>query len=509
MNAAKPVVLIILDGFGYRTEGNDNAILHAHKPNWDALVKKYPFTTINASEQHVGLPQDQFGNSEVGHLNIGAGRIVRQDISRIDYDIETGDFFRNPNLLAAVNQAKAGGKRLHLLGLLSDGGVHSHEQHLFALLRLAHENGLQDVIVHAFLDGRDTPPKSAETYLQRIRQQLEQTPGARIGSIAGRYFAMDRDKRWERVEPVYDMLTQGIAPFTAATPEAALAAAYARGENDEFVQPTLVGAAAPIADGDAVIFINFRADRARQMTQALTWPGFDGFQRKAWPQLGYFCSMSRYGEDYKNPVAFPPQHFDNTLGEYLGKLGLKQLRIAETEKYPHVTYFLSGGEEQPFPGEDRILVPSPKVATYDLQPEMSAPEVTDKLVAAIESKQYAAIICNYANGDMVGHTGNFAAAKQAIEALDTCIGRVVAAAQANGAEVLITADHGNAEMMHDADNDQVHTQHTTNLVPCCYIGRPARIATTGALQDIAPTLLYMMGVEQPAEMTGHSLIELT
>jgi len=508
MNAVQPVVLLILDGFGHRTEGNDNAILHAHKPNWDTLTKTYPFTTINASEQYVGLPQDQFGNSEVGHLNIGAGRVVRQDISRIDYDIETGDFFHNPALMQAVIKAKTTGKRLHLMGLLSDGGGHSHEQHLFALLRLAREQGLQDVVIHAFLDGRDTPPRSAETYLARIRPHLQATPGARIGSIAGRYFAMDRDKRWDRVEPVYNMLTQGIAPFAADTAESALEAAYARGENDEFIKPTRIGTATPLSDGDSVIFFNFRADRARQITQALTWPDFGGFERKIWPRLGYFCSMSRYGEDYKTPVAFPPQHFDNTLGEYLGKLGLKQLRIAETEKYPHVTYFFNGGEEQPFAGEDRILVPSPKVATYDLQPEMSAPEVTDNLVAAIESGQYAAIMCNYANGDMVGHTGNFEAAKQAIEALDICIGRVVAAARAHGVEVLITADHGNAEMMHDATNDQVHTQHTTNLVPCCYVGRPARMAASGALQDIAPTLLDMMGLAKPVEMTGHSLIEL-
>lgn len=508
MNAIKPAVLIILDGFGHRTEGDDNAILHAHKPNWDLITKQHPYTTINASEQFVGLPTDQFGNSEVGHLNIGAGRVVRQDISRIDYDIETGEFFQNQTLLAAIDQAKNNGKCLHLLGLLSDGGVHSHEQHLFALMKLARERALTDIIIHAFLDGRDTPPKSAETYLERLQQQLNVTPGAKVATVAGRYYAMDRDKRWERVEPVYDMLTLGTADYHASSAQEALAQAYARGEADEFVKPTLVGDATTINDGDAVIFINFRADRARQMTQALSWADFSGFARKKTPKLGYFCSMSNYGEEYKNPVAFPPQRFTNTLGEYLGKLGLKQLRIAETEKYPHVTYFFSGGEEQPYPGEDRILVPSPKVATYDLQPEMSAFEVTDKLVAAIESRQYAAIICNYANGDMVGHTGNFEAAKKAIETLDQCVARVVAAAQANGAEVLITADHGNAEMMHDAMNGQVHTQHTTNLVPCCYIGRPAKIAASGALQDIAPTLLYMMGVPQPAEMTGKPLIEL-
>ncbi|MEW9897275.1 2,3-bisphosphoglycerate-independent phosphoglycerate mutase [Chitinivorax sp. PXF-14] len=504
MPAVKPAILLILDGFGHRLEGDDNAILHANKPNWDRLTKTYPYTTINASEQFVGLPAHQFGNSEVGHLNIGAGRVIRQDISRIDYDIETGAFFRNPTLLDAAQKARQG--TLHILGLVSDGGVHSHEAHIFALLKLAHEQGVGSIAVHAFLDGRDTPPKSAETYLARLQAQCDATPGARIATLVGRYFAMDRDKRWERVEPVYDMLTQGVAEFSAPDAQAGLAAAYARGESDEFVKTTVIGAPAPIKDGDTAVFVNFRADRARQLTQALAWPHFDGFARKVQPKLAYFASMSSYGEAYANPVAFPPQRFSNTLGEYLGKLGLKQLRIAETEKYPHVTYFFSGGEEQPFPGEDRILVPSPKVATYDLQPEMSAPEVTARLVEAIRSKQYACIMCNYANGDMVGHTGNFDAARQAIEALDQCVGRVVAAAQEVGAEVLITADHGNAEMMHDDDSGQVHTQHTTNLVPFLYVGRPATLADTGALQDVAPTLLAMMGVEQPVEMTGHSLI---
>ncbi|WP_137937084.1 2,3-bisphosphoglycerate-independent phosphoglycerate mutase [Chitinivorax sp. B] len=508
MNAVKPVVLLILDGFGHRLEGDDNAILHANKPNWDRLCQTYPYTTINASEQFVGLPAHQFGNSEVGHLNIGAGRIIRQDISRIDYDIDTGEFFNNLTLVEAAKQAKQRGSRLHIIGLVSDGGVHSHENHLFALLKLASAQGVPDVVVHVFLDGRDTPPRSAETYLKRLEAQCAEH-GGRIATLAGRYFAMDRDKRWERVEPVYDMLTQGVAEFHADTALEGLAAAYERGENDEFVKPTVIGTSRSIHDGDSVIFINFRADRARQLTQALHWAHFDGFARKVFPKLAYFCSMSSYGEAYGNPVAFPPQRFSNTLGEYLGKLGLKQLRIAETEKYPHVTYFLSGGEEQPYPGEDRILVPSPKVATYDLQPEMSAFEVTDKLVAAIKSGQYAAMICNYANGDMVGHTGMFDAAKRAIEALDQCVGQVVEAALQVGAEVLITADHGNAEMMHDHISGQMHTQHTTNLVPFLYIGRPATLSATGALQDVAPTLLHMMGVPKPDEMTGHSLIQFT
>ncbi len=512
MSKITPVALLILDGFGYREDGDDNAIFHARKPNWDRLWAQNPHTTIHASEAAVGLPREQFGNSEVGHLNIGAGRIVRQDITRIDVDIEAGTLGSNPTIAQTFEVAR-NGHTLHLLGLASDGGVHSHENHLFALIRDAAAAGVTDILVHAFLDGRDTPPRSAETFLGRLEAVCAETGGkARIASIVGRYFAMDRDKRWERVEPAYDLLTQGIAPFTAKTAQDGLKAAYARGENDEFVQATaIVGADGQprfIQDGDAVLFINFRADRARQITMALDWADFDGFPRKVVRKLGTFASMTRYGEAFPNPTAYPPVKLSNTLGEYLSKQGLKQLRIAETEKYPHVTYFLSGGEETPFEGEDRVLVPSPKVATYDLQPEMSAPEVTAKIEEAIASGQYAAIIVNFANGDMVGHTGNFDAAVKAVEALDACVGRVVEAMTKAGGEVLITADHGNCEDMFDEQSGQEHTQHTMNLVPFVYIGRPATMAETGALQDVAPTLLAMMGLPKPAEMTGHSLLTL-
>nr|WP_294867196.1 2,3-bisphosphoglycerate-independent phosphoglycerate mutase [uncultured Pseudogulbenkiania sp.] len=504
MNALKPVLLLIMDGFGHRLDGDDNAILHAHTPTWDALRQQYAYGTIDASEGFVGLPGGQFGNSEVGHLNIGAGRVVQQDISRIDCDIEDGRFDSNPVLTDAFAHAK--GSALHVLGLLSDGGVHAHENHIHALIRAAHAAGVAHIYVHAFLDGRDTPPKSAETYLKRLDAVLAECPGARLVSVTGRYWAMDRDKRWERVEPAYRLLVDGEGLHHADSGLAALAAAYARGENDEFVAATAIGDKTVMQDGDVVLFMNYRADRARQLTTALTDPAFDGFAARQ-PKLGYFATLTSYGEAYANPVAYAPQKIRNGLGEYLAGLGLKQLRIAETEKYPHVTYFFNGGEEQVYPGEDRILVPSPKVATYDLQPEMNAPEVTDKIVEAIRSGQYHAIICNYANCDMVGHTGNFAAAVKAVEALDVCMARCVEAMRAAGGEVLITADHGNCESMFDNMHDQPHTQHTTNPVPFLYIGRPARIRAGGALKDIAPSLLAMMGLGKPAEMSGESLID--
>lgn len=504
MNAITPVLLLILDGFGHREEGEDNAILHANTPNWDALRARNPYSVLDASEHAVGLPGGQFGNSEVGHLNIGAGRVVQQDISRIDTDIEQGCFANNPVIADALNRAKA--SRLHVFGLLSDGGVHSHENHIHALLRAAQAAGVGEVCLHAFLDGRDTPPRSAQTYLQRLDSVLAECPNARLVSVCGRFWAMDRDKRWERVQTAYQLVVDGEGEFHADTGLAALAAAYARDENDEFVKPTAIGAPCRIDDGDVVLFMNFRADRARELSSALTDPAFDGFAARQ-PKLALFASVTSYGEAYSHPVAYPPQTLKNGLGEYLAGLGLKQLRIAETEKYPHVTYFFNGGEEQVYPGEDRILVQSPKVATYDLQPEMSAPEVADKIVQAIASGQYQAIICNFANGDMVGHTGNFPAAVKAIEALDACVGRCVEAMRAAGGEVLITADHGNAEQMFDHGHDQPHTQHTLNLVPLLYVGRAAQLQSGGALRDIAPTLLAMMGLPQPAEMTGRSLIQ--
>ncbi len=502
-----PVLLIILDGFGHREECENNAICQARKPRWDALMARYPHTTIDASEKWVGLPKDQMGNSEVGHMNIGAGRVVYQDYTRIEHAIETGEFARNEVLVKALETARAPGQALHILGLLSPGGVHSHEAQIQALLEMAVRAGVSDVRVHAFLDGRDTPPKSAEASLLALQGKCDELRGGRIASICGRYYAMDRDQRWERVSQAYDLITQGKAAFRGATAVEALHAAYARGETDEFVKAGVVGAPAPMRDGDAVVFMNFRADRARQLTRALTEPAFDGFPRERVPKLGYYCTLTRYGDDFAQiPAAFPPQSVSNGFGEYLSQRGLKQLRIAETEKYAHVTYFFNGGVETPYAGEDRILVPSPRVATYDLKPEMSAYEVTDKLVEAIKTRRYDAIVCNFANGDMVGHTGNLAAATRAIEVLDECIGRVVAAMQEIGGEVLITADHGNAETMLDTTTRQAHTAHTLNVVPLLYIGRKAGIASGGALEDVAPTLLAMMGLPQPPEMTGKPLL---
>jgi 2,3-bisphosphoglycerate-independent phosphoglycerate mutase len=500
------VLLIILDGFGHREACEHNAICQARKPRWDLLWHTYPHTVIDASEKWVGLPQGQMGNSEVGHMNIGAGRVVYQDYTKIERAIESGEFFDNPVLVNAVEAARAGA--LHVLGLLSPGGVHSHESQIHALLEMAARRGLKDVRVHAFLDGRDTPPKSAAPSIAALQAKCAALGVGRIASLCGRYYAMDRDRRWERLEPAYDLITGGVAPYRAATAAAGLEAAYARGESDEFVKPTVVGEAAPMNDGDAAVFMNFRADRARQLTAALTDPGFDGFARKRAPRLACFATLTSYGEGFEHlPAAFPPQNIANGFGEYLSARGLRQLRIAETEKYAHVTYFFNGGVEAPYPGEDRILVPSPKVATYDLQPEMSAREVTARLVEAIRSGRYHAIVCNYANGDMVGHTGNLQAARRAIEVLDECVGKAVDAMREAGGEVLITADHGNAETMMDPLTGQAHTAHTLNRVPLLYVGRKARIAQHGALQDVAPTLLAMMGLPQPAEMTGRPLIE--
>ena len=445
-----PVLLIILDGFGYREQCEDNAICQARTPHWNVLWQKYPHTTIDASEKWVGLPLEQMGNSEVGHMNIGAGRVVYQDYTKIENAIETGDFFENPVLNKAVETGR--GSALHVLGLVSPGGVHSHESQIHAMLDMAVRGGVKNLYVHAFLDGRDTPPKSARASLAALDAKLAALGSGRTASICGRYYAMDRDQRWDRVKTAYDLITSGHAEYRAATAVEGLAAAYARGESDEFVKATAIvppgGASVVMNDGDAVVFMNFRADRARQLTTALTDPDFAGFERARRPRLAYYCTLTSYGEEYARiPAAFAPQTIENGFGEYLAKKGLHQLRIAETEKYAHVTYFFNGGIETPYPGEDRILVPSPKVATYDLKPDMSAREVTDKLVDAIRNRHYAAIVCNYANGDMVGHTGNLDAAKEAIEVLDECIGRVVPAMREVGGEILITADHGNAEMM--------------------------------------------------------------
>ncbi|WP_037587218.1 2,3-bisphosphoglycerate-independent phosphoglycerate mutase [Stenoxybacter acetivorans] len=503
MSLTKPIVLLILDGFGHRTEGADNAVLLADTPNLNRLKQQYAYGTIDASERMVGLPTGQFGNSEVGHLNIGAGRVVPQDITRIDMAIEDGTFAHIPALTAAWSVTN---KTVHLLGLFSDGGVHSHINHFFAALDAAIAAGMQKIVVHPFLDGRDTPPKSARPYLQRLQDYAAANPQVMIGAIVGRFYAMDRDNRWERVETAYNALF-GDTPFQAASAIEALEAAYARGENDEFVQATFINPQGKIQNGDAVLFLNFRADRARELTQALTFPDFQGFVRRHTADLGYFAGITNYGEQYPNPVLFAAEQIENGLGQFLSEHGFTQLRIAETEKYPHVTYFFNGGREEPYSGEDRILVPSPKVATYDLQPEMSAAAVADNIIDSLSHHRHDMIICNFANGDMVGHTGVLTAAIKAVETLDLCIGKVVNAALAAGGEVLITADHGNCERMYDAVHHQVHTQHTTEPVPFLYIGRPAHIKIGGALKDIAPSLLAMLGVVPPTEMSGHSLIE--
>jgi 2,3-bisphosphoglycerate-independent phosphoglycerate mutase len=506
-----PVILLILDGFGYREDSQDNAISLAKTPNLDALKRDYPNTLINASEHYVGLPDGQMGNSEVGHLNIGAGRVVFQDFERINNSIKTGAFFETPVLIDAIKALKVKNKALHLLGLLSDGGVHSHQDHLHAMLKMAAKQGLKKVYVHVFLDGRDTPPISAKPYIEALEATISSLGVGQIVSVCGRFYAMDRDKRWERIEPAFHMIVEGEASLSATSAIQALENAYIREENDEFVQCTTIGQAGEqpiqLEDGDSVIFMNFRGDRAREITDAILNDSFDGFARKRVPQLSHFLTLTQHDQSQKKATPiFSPFSVKNTFGEHLQNLGLTQLRIAETEKYPHVTFFFNGGEESIFNGEDRILVPSPKVATYDLQPEMSAYEMTDKLVEAIEANKYDAIICNYANCDMVGHTGRLDAAIIAVETLDVCIGRVVKAMQAIGGEVIITADHGNAELMRDYQNNQPHTQHTTNLVPMIYVGRPALLAKNGALSDLAPTLLNMMGIAQPAEMTGKNLI---
>jgi 2,3-bisphosphoglycerate-independent phosphoglycerate mutase len=505
----KPVLLIVLDGFGYREECENNAICQARTPRWNFLWQTCPRTTIDASEKRVGLPAHQMGNSEVGHMNIGAGRIVYQDYTRIEHAIETGEFVKNPLLARAVDVGRE--HALHVLGLVSPGGVHSHESQIHALLEMAARAGVQRLYVHAFLDGRDTPPKSARSSLETLEAKYRELGAGRTATLCGRYFAMDRDQRWERVQSAYELVTDGTARYRASHPLEGLESAYARGETDEFVKATAIAREGEegvrIEDGDAIVFMNFRADRARQLTRALTDPRFEGFSRARMPRLGYFCTLTSYGKEFAHlPAAFPPQSVANGFGEYIAQRGLRQLRIAETEKYAHVTYFFNGGVETPYPGEERIMVPSPKVATYDLKPEMSAREVTDKLVEAIRSRRYHAIVCNYANGDMVGHTGNLEATKRAIEVLDECIGRAVEAMREIGGEVLITADHGNAELMQDPQTRQPHTAHTLNVVPLVYLGRPARMADGGALQDVAPTLLAMMGLPQPPEMTGKALI---
>jgi 2,3-bisphosphoglycerate-independent phosphoglycerate mutase len=503
----KPLVLLILDGWGYRQDAPDNAITQANTPVMDRLWAQYPHCLVDGSGGAVGLPDGQMGNSEVGHVNLGAGRIVYQDFTRISKAISDRSFFRNPVLSDALTAATSANGAVHVMGLLSPGGVHSHEDHLMAMVEMAVEQGANDVYVHAFLDGRDTPPKSAMASIERFEALFARLGKGRFATLSGRFFAMDRDKRWERVEQSYKAIYHGLSGNRDVNAIEALENAYERGETDEFVTPVVIGQPAPIADGDAVFFMNFRADRAREMTQAFTDTDFDGFDRGTRADLSAFVMLTQYADTLDAPIAFPPEPLNNVLGEWLAKHDKTQLRISETEKYAHVTFFFSGGREQEFDGEKRVLIPSPKVKTYDLQPEMSSEQLTDELVSAVESQAFDVIICNYPNGDMVGHTGNFDAAVKACEAVDHSVGRVVSALEAVGGECLITADHGNAEQMSDANTGQAHTAHTNELVPFIYVGRPAK-AQDGRLSDVAPTILHLLGMQQPDEMTGTSLMTL-
>lgn len=511
MNRKKPSMILIMDGFGMNSRTDGNAIAQADTPHLDEIFEKYPMTTIDASGEPVGLPDGQMGNSEVGHMNIGAGRIIYQDLTRITRAAADGSLFRNPVLLDAMDQVKSRRTRLHLMGLLSDGGVHSHIDHLFALIDMAAGAGIEDFFVHVILDGRDVPPRCGAEYIRRLEEKLRETGHGRIATLSGRYYAMDRDQRWDRVEKAYDAMTSGLGE-QARTAEEALEMAYGRDENDEFVLPTVICPegceAATVQDGDAVIMFNFRPDRAREITRALVDPDFSGFSRKKEVRnLKHVC-MTEYDAQMPNTaVAFPPETIRNTLGEYLSSLGLKQLRIAETEKYAHVTFFFNGGVEEPNPGEDRILVPSPKVATYDLQPEMSAPEVTSKVLEQIRENKYDVIILNFANADMVGHTGVMDAAVRAIETLDSCVSRIVDAVLNRGGQILLTADHGNADTMIDEDGNVI-TSHSTNPVPLVNISAdPKPLKAGGKLADIAPTLLTLMDLPVPEEMTGSVLVD--
>lgn len=509
MRANTPLVLMVLDGWGYDENAKYNAIKSAHTPQWDSWWQTAPHTLLNASGTQVGLPEGQMGNSEVGHMHIGAGRVIEQSFTRINAAILSGELAANQVFLQTLAQLKQSGNTLHLLGLLSPGGVHSHEAHLFALLRVCDSQHFHNVCLHLFLDGRDTPPQSALESVARLNKQLQNHPVGSICSITGRYYAMDRDKRWQRLEPVYRLLTEGVSDTHFDDAFSAIQANYANNVSDEFILPTRIGHGKVIEDGDAVLFFNFRADRARQLTTAFVDPLFDGFIRHKQPQLAAFISMTQYDKALPIPNLFPPIPLNNTLGEVLAAHGLRQLRIAETEKYAHVTFFLNGGSEHVFEEEKRLLIPSPKVATYDLQPEMSAPALTLALIEAINSRAYDVIICNYANADMVGHTGNFKATVRAIECLDSLMHDVWQALKVQGGSLLITADHGNAEAMFDDTTHQAHTAHTSGPVPFIYVGSEGVQFThaSGSLIDVAPTLLALLEITAPSDMTGHNLLE--
>ncbi len=530
MPRPKPLVLVILDGWGYAPSSPANAISLARKPTYDKLLAEYPNTLIHTSGKFVGLPEGQMGNSEVGHLNIGAGRVVHMDITRIDQMIASGEFFSNPTLLDAIKHARSGGRRLHLFGLLSDGGVHSHQEHLYALLRMAKQNGVERVFVHCFMDGRDTLPTSGAGYLAALEQKMREFSVGKIASVSGRYYAMDRDRRWERIARGFDAMVAGSSDAgTFVDPVQGVKASYSNSVTDEFIVPFVCvdnrgHALATIRDNDACICFNFRADRARQITRALARnSGLTAEQGNDLPDaaglddtiprdrvprdLKYVC-MTRYDKKFTLPIVVPPESLDNILANVLGNLNLRNLRVAETEKYAHVTYFFNGGVEQPFPGEERLLVPSPKVATYDLKPEMSAEGIADAVTKAVEGAAFDAIVVNFANADMVGHSGRIQPTVKAVETVDACLGRIYSSVKAKGGALMVTADHGNAELMIDPATGGPHTAHTTNPVPFILVSEDARnfrLRNDGALQDISPTVLGMLGIPQPKEMTGHDL----
>ncbi|MFC3022573.1 2,3-bisphosphoglycerate-independent phosphoglycerate mutase [Vibrio zhugei] len=508
MAAKKPMALVILDGWGHRDDNSSNAINNANTPVLDELAKTQPNTLISASGLDVGLPDGQMGNSEVGHTNIGAGRVVYQDLTRVTKAIADGEFEKNETLVAAIDSAVNAGKAVHIMGLMSPGGVHSHEDHIYAAVKMAADRGAERIYLHCFLDGRDTPPRSAKGSLERFDDLFAELGKGRIASLIGRYYAMDRDNNWDRVQQAYDLLSQAKGQFSATSATQGLEDAYAREENDEFVKATLIQSdgqdSSAMQDGDAVIFMNYRADRAREITRTFV-PEFDGFERETFPSVN-FVMLTQYAADIPLNTAYPPASLTNTYGEWLAKHDKTQLRISETEKYAHVTFFFNGGVEDEFSGEDRQIVASPKVATYDLQPEMSSAELTDKLVAAIKSGKYDAIICNYPNGDMVGHTGDYDAAVKACEAVDACIGRIVEAINEVDGQLLITADHGNAEMMVNPETGGAHTAHTNLPVPLIYVGsKDIEFKDNGKLSDLAPTMLALTDTEIPEEMSGQVL----
>lgn len=514
MPKIKPVLLVVLDGFGLRAEREANAIALAGTPNLDALMREYPWTSIETSGLSVGLPDGQMGNSEVGHTNLGAGRIVYQDLVRINRAVEDGSFFQNDALLLACRRAKAANGALHLMGLVSDGGVHSSQEHLYACLDLARREGVARCYVHAFMDGRDTPPRSGAEFMRQLERRIADTGYGAVASVHGRYYAMDRDKRWDRVGAAYAAMVRGEG-YRAPGGASAVESSYAHGEGDEFIKPTVIVNAdgkpiGTVKDGDAILFFNFRSDRAREITRALAEPGFKEFDRQVVPQLSAYVCMTQYDETFPYPVAFGPTSLDEIFPEIVSRAGLKQLRCAETEKYAHVTFFFNGGRETVYPGEDRLLIPSPReVATYDQKPEMSAREVTEKLTAALASGKYGFVLVNFANPDMVGHTGLLPAAMSAVKVVDECIGRLWQVAKAQGMAMLVTADHGNCELMTDPVTGQPHTAHTLNPVPFILADpdfRGAKLRSKGVLADIAPTALQVMGLPQPKEMKGLGLI---